>query len=216
MRDIWYRVYSSYDGIQESFTITSFADVSMEVLYLGNIHLFEQELYIWTGGYEWTVQLHRVIREVKPLTTPAHHLLPRGAAIDIVTQNCDYCIFADNLVPDTQYFIRARAKNSRGWSEFSDIRSGTPRAILSTPTNVHVDVISGGCLEVEFDPPVYGLPLTAFVLHWDYNQLLLTLRMPCFHHAQVFVGAALSLDWGRLQTSTKFVGYSSRKYILSQ
>ncbi len=189
LRDNWHRVSSSYAGDQESFIITSFSDVSVEALYRGNIHLFEQELYLWTGGFEWTVHLHRVIGEVKPLTTPPHHMLPREAALEIATKNCNWCIFADNLLPETQYYIRARAKNNRGWSEFSDIRTGTPRSIPSAPTNVRVNATSGGCLEVEFDSPVYGDPLTSFVVQWDYNKL--------FTHTQdALISSCASLRYG--------------------
>lgn len=189
LADQWFRVSSSYDGVQESFTITSSTDSFVEALYFGHNHLVGQELYIWIGGYEWVVQLHRVLGEVKPLTSPSHHLLPREAAIEITTANCNQCIYVDNLMPDTQYFIRARAKNSRGWSEYGDAITGTPRAIPSAPTNVHVNVISGGCLEVEFDSPVYGDPLTAFVVQWDFNQL--------FGHSQdALLSSCASLRFG--------------------
>ncbi|KAL7440180.1 hypothetical protein ACHAXH_004154 [Discostella pseudostelligera] len=187
--DEWHRVSSSYDGVQESFAIATVTDVSMETLYLGSINLDEHELYVWTGGYEWTVHLHRVIGEVKPLTTPSHHMLPREAAIEISTVNCNQCVVVDNLMPDTQYFFRARAKNNRGWSDFSDIRYGTPRAIPSAPTNVRVNIISGGCLEVEFDPPVYGDPLTSFVVQWDYNQLFT-------HSRNGILSSCVSLRYG--------------------
>ena len=121
-----------------------------------------------SDDYEWKVKILR--GQIKPVTAPMHHLLPFNAAIEISAENCDKCLIVDNLSPGTQYYIRARVKNSRGWGEYSDIITAHPRAIPSAPTNVRVNVISGECLEVEFGPPVYGQPLTSYVVQWDYNE----------------------------------------------
>ena len=166
----WYRVSSFYDGVQESFSIATVNDSSIISQYVGENSLNEStQLQVWTGGYEWTVSFHSVLGEVKPLSTPMHNLLPRQAAVEISLQDCNECMYLA-LSPDTQYYIRARVKNSRGWSEYSDVISQTPRAIPSAPTHVNVNAISGECLEVVFAPPVYGQPITAYVVQWDFNE----------------------------------------------
>ena len=167
----WYRVSSSFDGVQESFEIASVADSSIFVPYVGGIDLNEWYLYVWTGGYEWLITFYSVVGEAKPLTAPMHHMLPYQAAVEIATQDCNKCIYVDDLSPDTQYYVRARTKNHRGWSAYSDIISETPKGIPTAPTNIDVNAISGKCLEVKFDPPVYGEPLISYVVQWDYSEL---------------------------------------------
>ncbi|KAL3761394.1 hypothetical protein ACHAW5_005766 [Stephanodiscus triporus] len=169
--EVWYRVSSAYDGVQESFEIATVADSSINVPYVGDTDLDEWDLFVWTGGYEWLVSFYSVIGAAKPLTAPVHHMLPHQAAVEIATQDCNACIIVDNLSPDTQYYVRARTKNRRGWSVYSDIISETPKGIPSSPTNIDVNAVSGECLEVEFDPPVYGEPLISFVVQWDYSEL---------------------------------------------
>jgi len=122
-----------------------------------------------TGGYEWIISFYSYTGDIMPLSVPTHHLLPEEATVEIFTKDCDECMYVGGLSMDTAYYIRARVKNSRGWSEYTDNISGTPRAIPSAPTNVHVNAISGECLEVSFHPPVYGSPLTSYVVQWDYD-----------------------------------------------
>ena len=167
----WYRVSSSFDGVQESFEIAFVANSSIIVPYEGAIDLNEWDLYVWTGGYEWLISFYSVVGETKLLTAPMHHMLPYQAAVEIATQDCNKCINVDNLSPDTQYYVRARTKNHRGWSAYSDIISETPKGIPSAPTNIDVNSISGKCSEVKFDPPVYGDPLISYVVQWDYSEL---------------------------------------------
>jgi len=186
----WYRVSSAYDGIQESFDLSTVGDSLIKTSFVGENSLTEWQLKLWTGGYEWVVSLHSVDGEVKPFSTPAHHMLPHQASIEIATQDCNKCMYVDNLSPDTQYYIRARAKNERGWSEYSDVISETPRAIPSAPTRLHVSPISGECLEVQFDPPVYGEPITSYVVQWDY------IDNPAFQNAQGLEAGCSSLRYG--------------------
>ncbi|KAL7542723.1 hypothetical protein ACHAXR_012023, partial [Thalassiosira sp. AJA248-18] len=170
MGDKWRRVSSSYDGVQESFEIASVEDSSIKAPFVGESSLNEWDLRVWSGGYKWVVNLHNVVGEAKPFSTPVHHMLPQEAAIEIATNDCKKCIYT-SLSPGTQYYIRTRVKNDRGWSEHSDIITEIPRAIPSAPTYVHVSPISGECLEVEFYPPVYGEPITSYVIQWDYSEL---------------------------------------------
>eukprot|EP00970_Alexandrium_tamarense_P009994 scaffold1976_cov187-Alexandrium_tamarense.AAC.23 len=164
----WFRVSSSYDNAQESFYIASEYDSNVSQQYIGEV---TDRLQVWTGGYEWDVSLLSVVGEPKPISTPVHHLLPTEAAIDISAKDCDRCIYADSLLPGKQYYIRTRARNSRGWSDYSDVISETPRGIPTAPTNVRVNAVSGTCLEVSFYPPIYGDPLASYVVQWDYSDV---------------------------------------------
>ncbi|KAL9190302.1 hypothetical protein ACHAXT_007513 [Thalassiosira profunda] len=164
--DDWRRVSSSHDGVQESFEIASVDDSSIKMAYVGD-SLVGWDLQIWSGGYEWTVELLSVDGDSKPFSAPVHHMLPPEAAVEIATQDCDKCLYADGLTPDAQYYVRARVRNERGWSEYSDAISATPRGIPSAPTNVQVRAVSGECLEVQWMPPVYGAPLASYVVQWD-------------------------------------------------
>ncbi|KAL7554975.1 hypothetical protein ACHAWF_018557 [Thalassiosira exigua] len=169
--DEWRRVSSSYDGVLDSFEIASVDDSSIKMAYVGESSLSEWALRAWTGGYEWEVSLHDVSGEAKPFSSPVHHMLPPEAAIEIASKDCDKCLYVDNLSPGTQYYVRARVKNDRGWSAYSDSIEEIPRAIPSAPADVRVDALSGECLEVTFYPPVYGQPLTSYVVQWDHSEL---------------------------------------------
>lgn len=166
----WQRVSSYYDGVTENFDIASIDDSTIKTSYVGDNDLSGWDLQIWTGGYEWTVVLLKVDGDVKPLTSPKHHMLPREAAIEVAPKDCNKCIFASSLSPGTEYYIRAKSMNEIGWSDYSDLTSEIPRGIPTAPENVHVTAISGTCLEVTFDPPHYDYLVSSYVIQWDDNE----------------------------------------------
>ena len=166
----WQRVSSYYNGVNEYFGIASIDDSTITALFVGDSDLNEWDLLLWTGGYEWTVSLLKVVGEIKPLTSPKHHILPREAAIEIAPKDCNKCVYVSSLSPGTEYYIRAKSKNEIGWSDYSDSISEIPRGIPTAPENVHVTAISGSCLEVSFDPPLYDYLVSSFVIQWDDNE----------------------------------------------
>ncbi len=129
----WHRVSSHHDGVQESFEIASVDDSSIKMPYIGESSLVGEDLQVWTGGYEWVVTLRSTFGEVKYFSTTSHHMLPPEAAVEITNEDCDKCIYVDNLSKGAQYYVRAQVKNDRGWSAYTDAISETPRAIPSAP-----------------------------------------------------------------------------------
>jgi hypothetical protein len=166
----WHRVSSYYEGANEHFDIASIDDSTIRTLFVGDSDLRRIDLQIWTGGYEWTVSLLKVVGEIQPFTAPKHHMLPREAAIEIAPKDCNKCVYASSLSPGTEYFIRAKSRNERGWSDYSDSISDVPRGIPTAPENVDVTAISGSCLEVAFDPPLYDYLVSSYVIQWDDNE----------------------------------------------
>jgi len=199
----WYRVTSSYESNQQSFEIALVADSYIATPYVGDKDLNEQDLHVWTGGYEWHVSFYDVVDEVQPLTAPQHHILPRQAEVEIATKDCNRCIYVENLTPDTTYYIRAKTKNAIGWSAYSDVISETPKGIPSAPQNIDVNAISGTCVEVEFDPPVYGEPLMSYVIQWNYSENFTHQQIT---HQQISISPCTS---GRFGSCTIGVGDSS-------
>eukprot|EP00984_Skeletonema_dohrnii_P039106 scaffold43104_cov150-Skeletonema_dohrnii-CCMP3373.AAC.1 len=60
--------------------------------------------------------------------------------------------------------------NERGWSDYSDSIAEIPRGIPTAPENVIVTAISGTCLEVAFDPPLYDYLVSSYIIQWDSNE----------------------------------------------
>jgi len=171
--DKWQRVSSYYDGVSEIFDIASIDDSKIKTSYVGDSDLSAWDVQVWTGGYEWTVTLLKVDGDMKPLTAPKHHILPREAAIEIAPKDCNKCVYASSLSPGTEYYIRAKSMNEIGWSDYSDSISEIPRGIPTAPENVHVTAISGTCLEVAFDPPLYDYMVSSYIIQWDENESFL-------------------------------------------
>ena len=169
--DKWQRVSSYYDGVAEYFDIASVDDSKVKTLFVGDNHLQDWNLQLWTGGYEWTVALLKVVGGIspRPLKSPKHHLLPRGAAIDIAPTDCNNCVRVSSISPGTEYYIRAKSKNDIGWSEYSDTITEIPRGIPSAPEQVRVTAVSGSCLEVAFEPPLYDFQISSYIIQWDDN-----------------------------------------------
>jgi len=165
-----FRVSSTYDAVQEAFDLAMVADSSVKEVYVGENDLVEWDLLVWTGGYEWIVALHSTVKTAVRFTAPKHHLFPSNAVVEISTRDCNKCMYLSSLNSGTQYYIRARTKNVRGWSEYSDVVSHIPMGIPSAPTNIRLNAISGDCLEVVFDPPHYGEPFKSYLIQWDYNE----------------------------------------------
>jgi hypothetical protein len=185
----WFRVSSAYDGLEESFTLASDTDSFVSKQYVDGDTIRDGLLLAWTGGYEWTVSLMSVVgNNVMPLAAPVHHLLPSDAALDISIKNCDRCMYINGLTSGIEYSIRGKVKNSRGNSDYSDVIAAIPRGIPTVPVNVQVDALSGTCLEVIFDPPIYGTPFTSFTVQWDFSDL--------FTNAQGNSASCSSLRYG--------------------
>ena len=169
----WFRVHTAYDGVQESFDLATVQDSSIKKSYVGDTSLNGEGVQAWAGGYEWTVDLLRTSSSeaTTPLSSPPHQMLPRAMSIDITSKNCDRCLYVSGLSPGVQYHIRGRANNANGWSGYgSDLASGTPRAIPSAPTHVVVSAVSGECLEVSFNAPLYGEPISSYIVQWDFDR----------------------------------------------
>ena len=185
----WFRVSSTYDGAQEYFNLASEHNSLISKQYVeDSSSLSNALLQTWSGGYEWNVSLLDYVGVALPLTTPIHHLLPSDAAIDISTRDCKKCVYLQNLMPGAEYSIRGRLKNSRGNSDNSNAIVAIPRGIPTAPINVRVNSVSGACLEVAFDPPIYGQPFTSYTVEWDSDGM--------FINAQSVSASCSSLRYG--------------------
>ena len=185
----WFRVSSTYDGVQEHFNLASESNSLIIKQYVeSSISLSAVPLQTWSGGYQWNVSLLNYVGVSLPLTTPINHILPSGAGIDISVRNCKKCVYVHNLLSGTEYSIKGRVQNSRGNSNYSGIVTASPRGIPTAPTNMQVNSVSGTCLEVAFDPPIYGQPFTSYTVEWDSDGM--------FTKAQTNSASCSSLRYG--------------------
>jgi hypothetical protein len=164
--DVWYTIYALSStkiwlGLPDDYTIRS---------SYNNTDITDLPLYIWSAGYEWSITFVSPSNPSSLLQSPAHGLTPYDAIVEIRPEDCDKCIYIDDLTVWTDYYFRGRYHNLYGYGSYGSIVPSTPKRIPGVPTDTSLSVISATELEVFFSPP--SLPddpddIVKYTVQWD-------------------------------------------------
>ena len=147
----WYRVSSSYSGSQEEFHVSSNANSLDIVQFQEDVEI--TNVYIWNGGYDWTVSFHSWIGDLDLLQSPLHALQPNDSSLGIKFKDCNKCLSFQELEEWKNYSIRMQVYNNVGTSDYSDPVSAATKSLPQAPTNIVFDTFSGSCVEISMNPP---------------------------------------------------------------
>jgi hypothetical protein len=100
--DVWYTIYALSStkiwlGLPDDYTIRS---------SYNNTDITDLPLYIWSAGYEWSITFVSPSNPSSLLQSPAHGLTPYDAIVEIRPEDCDKCIYIDDLTVWTDYYFR--------------------------------------------------------------------------------------------------------------
>jgi hypothetical protein len=204
--DVWYTIYSMssttlYLGTKDDYTVRS---------YYNNTDVTDLPLYLWSGGYEWDVTFIQPSTLSSLLSSPAHALNPSDAVMDIRTDDCDHCLYLEDLAVWTDYYVRGRYHNEYGYGGYGSTTSFTPKRIPGTPTDTSLSVVSSTELEVFFAPP--SLPdnvddIIKYTIQWDTTET--------FENATSSLASCSSGDFGACNVSgTAIVGTPPFSYLI--
>jgi hypothetical protein len=97
---------------------------------------------------------------------------PEDATVSIRPEDCVDCVVISGLVPFNKYYVRVRAENARGLSDYTSFLETTPREIPNAPASLTLTVVSSTELYALFTPPVGAADagITGYTVQWDYDQ----------------------------------------------
>jgi hypothetical protein len=130
--------------------------------------------------------------------------------MDIRTDDCDHCLYLEDLAVWTDYYVRGRYHNEYGYGGYGSTTSFTPKRIPGTPTDTSLSVVSSTELEVFFAPP--SLPdnvddIIKYTIQWDTTET--------FENATSSLASCSSGDFGACNVSgTAIVGTPPFSYLI--